>query len=113
MQEVINAGVPENDRIIVSLHAGLLMNTGGGRPSDCARRAVADYQRLGAHDFLRMHNTDHDTALRTCGCETCMTDLNARREPAACTSECPDYPGLTCNLIINHYGSHYAMGESW
>ena len=78
MQEVINAGIPENDRIIVSLHTGLLINTIGGRPSDCARRAVADYQRLGRHEFIKMHNADHDNALRACGCETCMSDLAKR-----------------------------------
>jgi hypothetical protein len=81
MEEVINAVVPEDDRIIVRLHAGLLMNTIGGRPSDCARQAVRDYQRLGRHGFIRMHGASHDNALRTCGCETCLSDLARETVP--------------------------------
>ena len=31
----------------------------------------------------------------------------------ACTSESPDYPGLTCNLVAGHDGGHYALGNRW
>lgn len=30
-----------------------------------------------------------------------------------CKSESPDYPGLTCNLLDGHDGTHYALGYRW
>ncbi len=30
----------------------------------------------------------------------------------ACTSECPDYPGLIC-VVEGDHTSHYAMGQHW
>jgi hypothetical protein len=77
MMEVITASVPEADQNIVILHTHLLMNTGGGRPSDCARQAVREYELLGRHEFITKHYDDNRQALRTCGCEACLRDLAA------------------------------------
>jgi hypothetical protein len=79
MQEVIDAGVPEADHSIVRLHASLILNTRGGRPSDAARDAVTRYQRLGRHAFIAAHYADHTAALRACGCAACLRDLEDRR----------------------------------
>lgn len=74
MTEVLEA-VPAEHRDEVGLHANLLMNTGGGRPSDAARQAVREYQRLGIDAFRHMHAGDHRAALRACGCAACMADV--------------------------------------
>ena len=76
--EVLDA-VPEEDRAIVGLHANLIMNTSPGwRPSDAARRAVAEYEWLGAENFRKMHQVDHNAALAACPCSACQRDA-ARR----------------------------------
>lgn len=73
MQEVLSE-VPDADRTIVALHANLLLNTGGGRPSGAARRAVAEYRHLGPHEFRQMHSRDKLAALKACSCAACQRD---------------------------------------
>ena len=70
--------VPEEHRTEVGLHANLLLNTGGGRPSDAARQAVREYQRLGIEGLRAQHQSDHRSALEACarrGCAACQADL--------------------------------------
>jgi hypothetical protein len=77
--EVLDA-VPEEYRNEVAGHATLILNTTGGmRPSDAARRAVEEFQRLGIERFRERHLADHHAALASCSCSACRSDL-ARRE---------------------------------
>jgi hypothetical protein len=71
---VVLDAVPEPDRSIVSLDAMLRMNTGGGRPSDAARAAVASYEALGVEEFTHRHYRAKRTALESCPCSACFAD---------------------------------------
>lgn len=79
-QEVLEQ-VPTADQAIVGLHANLIMNTSPGwRPSDAARRAVAEYERLGPHEFTKMHQRDHLSAAESCSCSACQQLAERLRE---------------------------------
>ena len=75
MQEVLTEANLGDDETIVALHAMLLTNTVGGRPSDSARTAVRQYRQLGRHAFIAAHYADNERALRACGCEACARSL--------------------------------------
>ena len=77
MQEVLNE-VPETDRPLVGLHAMLLWNTMGGRPSDAAHAAVALYNRVGIDRLRHIHHKSHTDALAACGCSACARSLAER-----------------------------------
>ena len=78
MQEVLNeAQIPANDETLVWLHANLLINTVGYRPSEAAQHAVREYRALGTHDFRARHYADNRAALQACGCPACSSDAQA------------------------------------
>jgi hypothetical protein len=60
-QQVIDEGVPEDDRTIVALAANRMMNMTGGRPSDAARSEVRHYQRLGAAEYRRQWEAERES----------------------------------------------------
>lgn len=66
--------VPYEHRSEVGLHMNLIQNTLGGRPSDAARRAVADYERLGIDGLRVKHRQDRDDALSSCPCIACRAE---------------------------------------
>jgi hypothetical protein len=81
---MVLSAVPERDRALVGLHANLLGNTGGGRPSGNAREAVRLYYQLGADAFHARHMAENLSALRACansGCAACAASV-AKREAA-------------------------------
>ncbi len=78
VQVINDANIPAADLNLVRRHMNLLLNTQGGIPSQAARRAVADYQRLGSDRFRHMSYGLESSALRRCGCETCKADLKKR-----------------------------------
>jgi hypothetical protein len=75
---IVLEAVPEEHRDEVGLHANLLWNMGGGRPSDAARQAVREYERLGIDAMRKQHDRDHTAALASCPCSACAADLAKR-----------------------------------
>lgn len=60
-QHVLDDANLGDDYNAVALYANFLMNTGGGRPSDCARTAVREYRANPDRIRNRKSGADPDT----------------------------------------------------